>query len=280
MVVTYFRQQTLVPLQQLGRYIGFGILGSLLLGFGVVFLAMSGLRALQDETGDTFTGDWSWVPYLIMFVVLLFGAALVWLARTARRRREGVRMSAAKSTADEPARRRPAGHPRRHRGQARPRSGASPTTPPRSPKARPKTGLVRRRHRRRGDRVPARAAARPQEEHHRRGPADLMAGRSGRRDAADGRARAMRSSRVGAAASAARVIRKGFTARMIARVGSTALRKGMHSGSPAWFYVAAAATGASAAAQVHGAHGRDPHDQAQAGAVARDPRDPTHEVAR
>lgn len=85
LVVTYFKQQTLLPLQKLGRYIGFGILGSLLLGFGVVFLGLSGLRALQDETGDTFSGDWSWVPYLIMFVALLFGAGLVWLARTARR---------------------------------------------------------------------------------------------------------------------------------------------------------------------------------------------------
>ena len=85
LVVRYFREQTLVPLQQLGRYVGFGVLGSLLLGFGVVFLGMSGLRVLQDETGDTFTGDWSWVPYLIMFVALLLGAGLVWLARTARR---------------------------------------------------------------------------------------------------------------------------------------------------------------------------------------------------
>ena len=85
LVVRYFREQTLIPLQQLGRYVGFGIGGSLLLGFGVVFLGMAGLRALQDETGDTFIGDWSWVPYLIMFVVLLFGAGLVWVARTARR---------------------------------------------------------------------------------------------------------------------------------------------------------------------------------------------------
>ena len=85
LVVRYLREQTLVPLQKLGRYIGFGVLGSLLLGFGVVFLGMAGLRALQDETGDTFSGDWSWVPYLIMFVALLFGAALVWVARTARR---------------------------------------------------------------------------------------------------------------------------------------------------------------------------------------------------
>jgi hypothetical protein len=85
LLVRYFREQTLVPLQKLGRYIGFGVLGSLLLGFGVVFLGMAGLRALQEETGDTFSGDWSWVPYLIMFVALLFGAGLVWVARTARR---------------------------------------------------------------------------------------------------------------------------------------------------------------------------------------------------
>ena len=48
---------------------------------------------------------------------------------------------------------------------------------------------------------------------------------------------------VGAAASAARVIRKDLTSRVVARVGSTALRKGMHSGNRAWFYVAAGATG-------------------------------------
>jgi hypothetical protein len=85
LVVRYFREQTLVPLQQLGRYVGFGVLGSLMLGFGVLFMGMAGLRALQTETGDTFSGDWSWVPYLIMFVALLIGAALVWVARTARR---------------------------------------------------------------------------------------------------------------------------------------------------------------------------------------------------
>jgi hypothetical protein len=48
---------------------------------------------------------------------------------------------------------------------------------------------------------------------------------------------------VGAAASAARVVRKDFTSRLTARIGSTALRKGMHSGNRAWFYVAAGATG-------------------------------------
>ena len=91
LVVNYLKQQTLVPLQQLGRYIGFGLAGSLLLGFGVVFLALSGLRALQEETGDTFTGDWSWVPYLIVIVALMLGGALVWLARGARRLKKEAR---------------------------------------------------------------------------------------------------------------------------------------------------------------------------------------------
>jgi hypothetical protein len=48
----------------------------------------------------------------------------------------------------------------------------------------------------------------------------------------------------GAAASAARVLRKDFSAKIISRVGSTALRRGMHSGSRGWLYVAAAASGA------------------------------------
>lgn len=48
---------------------------------------------------------------------------------------------------------------------------------------------------------------------------------------------------VGAAASAARVIRKDLTSRVTARIGSAALRRGMRSGNRAWFYVAAGATG-------------------------------------
>ena len=85
---------------------------------------------------------------------------------------------------------------------------------------------------------------------------------------------------VGAAASAARVIRKDFTSRVVARVGSTALRKGMHSGNRAWFYVAAGATGLRLLHKYVGPHRRHLHAQAQARRAARDPRDPSHEVGR
>lgn len=87
LIVAYFQQETVVPLKQLGRYVMFGVVGALLLGIGVLLLAMSGLRALQDETGTTFTGNWSWAPYGIMFVTLLAGGAITWKARGVQRSR-------------------------------------------------------------------------------------------------------------------------------------------------------------------------------------------------
>lgn len=88
LIVEYFKQETIVPLKQLGRYVAFGLLGALLLGFGAVFLGLAGLRALQTETDTTFTGNWSWAPYLIMVVALLLGAGVTWQTRGAVRRRK------------------------------------------------------------------------------------------------------------------------------------------------------------------------------------------------
>jgi uncharacterized BrkB/YihY/UPF0761 family membrane protein len=93
LIVGYFKQETVVPLKQLGRYIVFGLLGAMLLGVGVLLLAMSGLRALQEETGTTFSGNWSWAPYGILFVALLIGGAISWQARNARRDRRDRRDS-------------------------------------------------------------------------------------------------------------------------------------------------------------------------------------------
>ena len=84
LVVAYFKQETLEPLKGLRRYVGFGLLGATLLGLGVLFLAMAGLRALQTETGSRFTGSWSWAPYGIVVLGLLLGAAATWKARTGR----------------------------------------------------------------------------------------------------------------------------------------------------------------------------------------------------
>ena len=94
LTTAYAKQETIDPLKGVGRFLGFGVPGALLLGIGVSLLLLSGLRALQTETGSTFTGNWSWVPYLIATTVLAGIAALAIFqiskdGREARKRREG-----------------------------------------------------------------------------------------------------------------------------------------------------------------------------------------------
>lgn len=72
----YAKQETIDPLKGVGRYLTFGVPGAVLIGFGVVLLMLSGLRALQTETGSTFDGSLSWLPYIIVLVVAAGLAAL------------------------------------------------------------------------------------------------------------------------------------------------------------------------------------------------------------
>jgi hypothetical protein len=54
----------------------FGVAGSVALAIGLVILAVAFLRLLQGETGSTFTGNWSWAPYLICTVAVVIVAAV------------------------------------------------------------------------------------------------------------------------------------------------------------------------------------------------------------
>lgn len=81
LIVAYLKQETVVPLKKLGMYLVWGLAGSFLLGFGVVFLLLAELRLLQDETGSTFTGNWSWVPYILVVITMVVGALASWFAR-------------------------------------------------------------------------------------------------------------------------------------------------------------------------------------------------------
>ncbi|HEX6421089.1 MAG TPA: hypothetical protein VFZ77_21475 [Acidimicrobiales bacterium] len=67
----YARQETIEPIKGVGRYLGYGFGGALLLGVGVILLMLAGLRALQTETGDLLDGTLSWVPYVIVLLVAL-----------------------------------------------------------------------------------------------------------------------------------------------------------------------------------------------------------------
>jgi hypothetical protein len=76
LIIDYVKQETLDPLKGLGRFMLFGVAGSVALAIGLVILSVALLRVLQGETGTTFAGNWSWAPYLICTVVVVAVAAV------------------------------------------------------------------------------------------------------------------------------------------------------------------------------------------------------------
>ena len=83
LAVAYAKQETVEPLKGLGRFLGYGVMGAVMLGVGCVLLLLGGLRALQTQTDTTFTGNWSWAPYLIAVAMglVLIGLALLRITR-------------------------------------------------------------------------------------------------------------------------------------------------------------------------------------------------------
>ena len=76
LIIDYIKQETLDPVKGLGRYVLFGVAGSVALSVGLIVLAVGFLRLLQGETGSTFTGNLSWIPYVICTVVVVGIAAI------------------------------------------------------------------------------------------------------------------------------------------------------------------------------------------------------------
>ena len=82
LVKAYAIQETATPLQGLGRYLKFGLPGAIFLGIGFFFLALAGLRGLQEvdrfNGGEDGLGWFIWAPYLIVFGVagLVLGCLL------------------------------------------------------------------------------------------------------------------------------------------------------------------------------------------------------------
>ena len=71
LIKNYARQETLDPLKGAGRWVGMGLLGSVLIVIGGVSTTIALLRLLQEETGTNFTGNLSWLPYLITMAALI-----------------------------------------------------------------------------------------------------------------------------------------------------------------------------------------------------------------
>ncbi len=76
LVIDYVKQETIDPVKGLGRYVVFGMAGSVALSIGLVILAVGFLRLLQTETGTTFSGNLSWIPYVICAVLVVLIAVV------------------------------------------------------------------------------------------------------------------------------------------------------------------------------------------------------------
>jgi len=69
LIVRYAKQETLDPLRDLGRYLKWGLAGTVLLTIGIPLLALGGLRAMQEELGPShLSGNLSWVPYVTVIL--------------------------------------------------------------------------------------------------------------------------------------------------------------------------------------------------------------------
>ncbi len=76
MVITYTKQETVVPMKQLGRTLAFGIAGGIAIAVGSLFFLMGSLRVLQTETGSTFTGTWRFAPYFFVGLAACIGIGI------------------------------------------------------------------------------------------------------------------------------------------------------------------------------------------------------------
>ncbi len=86
--VRYVKEETVQPIKDLGRFIIWGTLGSLFVGFGAVLLLIGSLRYLQWQF-PVLDGSLSWLPYVIVALLALVVIALTaWrvMSGTAKRR--------------------------------------------------------------------------------------------------------------------------------------------------------------------------------------------------
>lgn len=96
LVVGYAKQETVDPLKTLGRYVGFGLAGSVTLALGVFFGLLALLRGLQqievfNDTAELDGGRFSWAPYAITAVVGLVIAGLFLMKLSSVMKKRGTR---------------------------------------------------------------------------------------------------------------------------------------------------------------------------------------------
>lgn len=87
LTVDYAKQEIKDPVKGLGTYLLWGSVSMLFIGLGMMMLAIGGLRALQTETGSTFTGSLSFLPYVIVLVgaVVILGVFFIGITKRGKK---------------------------------------------------------------------------------------------------------------------------------------------------------------------------------------------------
>lgn len=68
LALRYIKEETIQPLKDMGRFVLWGILGSVLVGVGYFLLLLGALRFLQEQF-KVLDGTLSFIPYLIVVVL-------------------------------------------------------------------------------------------------------------------------------------------------------------------------------------------------------------------
>jgi hypothetical protein len=68
LAMRYIKEETIQPVKDLGRFVAYGTLGSIFVGFGTTMLLLAALRFLQEQF-KVLDGSLSWLPYLIVAVL-------------------------------------------------------------------------------------------------------------------------------------------------------------------------------------------------------------------
>lgn len=71
LLIRYVKEETIKPLKDLWRFVMWGVIGSLFVGFGAVLLLIGALRYLQWQF-RVLDGSLSWLPYVIVAALALF----------------------------------------------------------------------------------------------------------------------------------------------------------------------------------------------------------------
>lgn len=75
LVIAYAKQETILPLKNLVRFVAAGVGGSVLIAGGGALLTLTAVRVVQTETGNHLRGNLTWVPYIGGVLVAGIGAA-------------------------------------------------------------------------------------------------------------------------------------------------------------------------------------------------------------